>query len=345
MIVRSRSPLRLSFAGGGTDIEPYCWEHGGAVVSATISKYAYASLETRQDKEIHLESVDFLKNLQFRNVKELAYNNELDLLKACIKHMNESGHGINMWVRNDVPPRSGLGSSAAAFSAIIGLFNHMREDKSMTNYEIAKLAYRLEREELGIAGGHQDQYATVFGGINFIEFENGSVRVNPLKMKRDHVLEMEKHLVLVYTKDRPVGGDIIEEEKKRWKDDKEVLAALERTKELTEEVRHALMRGDFLRFGELLHETWEAKKRHSSLVSDRSINDIYDLAMKNGALGGKLSGAGAGGFMFFYCEPNKEHKVISALQAAGIMPISFTFDFQGLQTWEPAIRGFSHGLP
>ena len=340
MIVRSRSPLRLSFAGGGTDLAPYFCERGGAVVSATINKYSYATLETRQDKEIHIESVDFLKNLHFRNMSEIEYNSELDVLKAVIKNLNTSGRGFNMWVRTDVPPRSGLGASAAAFSAMIGLFNHMRAEKSMTNYEVAQLAYKLEREELGIGGGYQDQYATVFGGINYIEFGNGWVRVNPLKMRKDHILELEKHLVLVYTRDRQVNGDIIEDEKKRWKENKDVSDALDRTKELTQEIRYVLMRGDLLRFGELLHEAWESKKRHSALVSDKYINDVYDLALKNGAIGGKISGAGAGGFMFFYCEPNKEHRVISALQSAGLAPMSFTFDFEGLQTWEPTIRGF-----
>ena len=335
MIIRSRCPLRISFAGGGTDIAPYCYERGGAVVAATINKYSYASLETRQDKEIHIESVDFLKNLQFRNINEINYDNELDVLKAVINHLNTSGRGANIWMRSDVPPRSGLGASAAAFAAMIGLFNHMRAEKSMTQYEIAELAYKLEREELKIGGGFQDQYATVFGGINFIEFGNGWVRVNPLRMRKDHVLELEKHLVLVYTRDRPVGGDIIEAEKKGYRENKSVSDALDKTKEITQEVRYALARGDFLRFGDLLHEAWEAKKKHSSLVADKYINDIYDLAIKNGALGGKISGAGAGGFMFFYCEPNKEHRVINALKAAGMTPVSFTFDFEGLQTWEP----------
>lgn len=335
MIIRSRSPLRISFAGGGTDIPPYCHEKGGAVVSAAINKYSYATLETRQDKEIHLESVDFLKNMSFRSVSEIIYNNELDVIKAVIKNLNTTGRGVNIWMRSDVPPRSGLGASAAAFASLIGLFNHMRAERSMTNYEIAELAYKLEREELKIGGGYQDQYATVFGGLNYIEFGNGWVRVNPLRMKKSHVMELEKHLVMVYTRDRPVNGDIIEEEKKLYKEKKDISESLDKTKELAQEVRYALMKGDFMRFGDLLDEAWETKKKHSSLIADNFINNIYDLAMKNGALGGKVSGAGGGGFMFFYCEPNKEHRVIAALEAAGFKPISFTFDMEGLQTWEP----------
>jgi D-glycero-alpha-D-manno-heptose-7-phosphate kinase len=241
-------------------------------------------------------------------------------------------------MRSDVPPRSGLGASAAAFAAMIGLFNHMRAERSMTNYEIAELAYKLEREELGIGGGYQDQYATVFGGLNFIEFGNGWVRVNPMKMRKDHILELEKHIVLVYTRDRTVQGDIIEAEKKAWKEKKDVADALDKTKEIAHEIRFALIKGDLIKFGDLLNESWETKKKHSSLISDRYINEIYDLAMKNGAMGGKISGAGGGGFMFFLCEPNREHRVISALDAAGLKPVPFTFDFEGLQTWEPGME-------
>src|SRR3989344_84435 len=193
MIIRSRSPVRISFAGGGTDVPPYRDEKGGCVVSATINKYAYATLEQRADSIIHIHSADFLKSLEFKNTSEIEYNNELDLLKAVIKKMAPSA-GMNIFMRCDVPPKSGLGSSAAAFSAMIGLFNHMRKERKMTDYEVAELAYRLEREELKVGRGNQDQYATVFGGMNFIEFGNGWVKVNPLRMKKDHLLELEKHL-------------------------------------------------------------------------------------------------------------------------------------------------------
>jgi D-glycero-alpha-D-manno-heptose-7-phosphate kinase len=336
MIIRSRAPVRISFGGGGTDIPPYCHEYGGCVVSATINKYSYAGLETRDDQKIFIESVDFLKNLRFGDMSEITYNNELDLLKAVIKTLNQTDMGVNIWMRSDVPPRSGLGSSAAAFAAMIGLFNHMRSEKAMTNYEIAELAYRLEREELKIGGGYQDQYATVFGGINYIEFGSHGVRVNPIRLRKDHIMELEKHLVLAYAGERETSGDIIESEKKDYKTDKEKLEALEKTKQIAHEIRYALIRGDFEKFGMLLHESWETKKKHSALVSHKRINDIYDLARKNGAIGGKVSGAGGGGFMFFLCEPNKEHGVMNALEKTGAKPVNFTFDFEGLQTWEPS---------
>ncbi len=339
MIIRSRSPVRVSSGGGGTDVSPYCDEKGGCVVSATVNKYSYSTLQTRADQEIHLESADFLKNIRFGHVNDIVYNNELDLIKAVIKRFNTTGVGLSVFMRSDVPPKSGLGSSAAAFAAMIGLFNHMRREKKMTDYEVAELAYKLEREELKIGGGKQDQYATVFGGLNYIEFGNNWVRVNPLRMKKDHILELEKNMILLYTKPRETrdGGDIIRDQTKSYVNrEQDVIKAFDKTKEIAEEMRFALLRGDLNRFGQLLHEGWETKKRFSPMIANGYINDIYDLAIKNGAVGGKMTGAGGGGFMLFYCEPNKEHKVVEKMEQAGLKPFSFTFDFDGLQTWDVA---------
>ncbi|MFA4819910.1 MAG: GHMP kinase [Candidatus Aenigmatarchaeota archaeon] len=338
MIIRSRSPVRVSFGGGGTDCSPYCDENGGCVVSATINKYAYATLMTRLDQEIHVESADFLKSVKFGHVNEIVYNNELDLLKVVIKKMNTSGMGLNIFMRSSVPPKSGLGGSAAVFAAMIGLFNHMKREKKMTDYEVAELAHHLERDELKIGGGRQDQYATVFGGLNFIEFGKGWVRVNPLKMKKDHLLELEKNLILVYAGDKTVSSiqaDIITDQMKSYtQKNVDVVEALNKTKEIAQDMRYALLRGDFERFGNLLHEGWVEKKKFSSLMTTPHINNLYDIAKKNGALGGKITGSGGGGFMLFYCEPNKEHIVLEKLEQAGARPFTFTFDMEGLQTWE-----------
>lgn len=333
-MIKSRSPLRISFAGGGTDLPPYCHEKGGLVVSASIGKYAYATLTPRDDKEIHIESVDFLKSVKFDDCSQLDYNQELDVLKAVIKHLNPYDRGLNIWMRNDVPPRSGLGASAAAFSAMIGLFNHILAERGMTKYQIADLAFKLEREELGIAGGYQDQYATVFGGFNYIEVDKSGVRVEPIPLKDESIFELEKQLVLIYAKDRPIQGGVIEAEKKAYKENKAAAAALDHTKELAKEIRYSLIKSDFGRFGEILHEAWQSKKKHSSLVSDAFIDELYDTAIKQGAIGGKISGAGGGGFMFFLCRHNTEHKVREALEHMGAKSVPFTFDRDGLKTWE-----------
>lgn len=337
MIIRSRSPLRISFGGGGTDVPPVCDELGGCVVSATINKYSYATLAQRSDKEIHIESADFLKNIKFGSMSEIEYNNELDLLKAVIKKMNTSELGLDIFMRSDVPLKSGLGSSAASFAAMIGLFNHMKKERKMTNYEVAELAYKLEREELKIGGGKQDQYATVFGGLNFIEFGNKWVRVNPLKLKKDHILELEKHMILAFTQNRQTesSGDIIKDQISLFvKKDKNVREAFENTKTIAQEMRYALLRGDMESFGKLLHEAWESKKKHSRMISNPYIDSIYETARKNGAIGGKITGAGGGGFILFYCEQNKEHVVMEKLEKMGVKPMTFTFDWEGLQTWE-----------
>ncbi|MBI2579885.1 MAG: GHMP kinase [Candidatus Aenigmarchaeota archaeon] len=335
MIIRSRSPVRISFAGGGTDVPPYPEQKGGCVLSATINKYAYSTLESRGDGEIHIHSADFLKSLSFRNAEDMTYNSELDLLKAVIKRMNPS-IGMNIFMRCDVPPKSGLGSSAAAFSAMIGLFNHMKMERKMTDYEVAELAYTLERDELKVGRGRQDQYATVFGGINFIEFGRDWVRVNPLRIKKDHMLELEKHLVLAYIKPRHgTSNNIIDDQTRRYlSGDASTVEGFDRAKEVAVEMRYALLRGDLMRFGELLNEGWEAKKKFSPMISSRHIDDIYEMARRNGALGGKITGAGGSGFFLFFCEPNREHILSESLENHGLRPMTFTFDMDGLQTWD-----------
>ena len=333
MVFRSKAPVRISFAGGGTDVSPYCEEHGGCVVSASIDKYAFGSLEVRKDKEISMDDIRF-GSMSAGSIRDLTYDGKLDLLKAVVKHFNPE-QGVNLYLRNAVQPKSGLGSSAAAFVSIIGLFTRWMKEHRITDYEIAELAYELERVELQNKGGRQDQYISVFGGLNYIEFKGDDfVRVNPLRLKKDYVLELEKNLILAYTMDRNKSGDVIEDQTKSYLSNKKtVVEALHTTKGIAEEVHYALRKGDLNRFGELLDEGWTVKKKFSPLITNKHIDSLYELARKNGAIGGKISGAGGGGYMFFYCEPNKESKVAQKLREAGATIVDFTFDFEGLQTW------------
>lgn len=335
MFIRSRAPVRISFAGGGTDVSPYTEEHGGCIVSATINKYAWGSLKPGKGREVSLKDTH-TELTRFDSVDELAYGGPLDLLAAVVKNMHGGSKGLSMVLRGDIPPRSGLGSSASAFVALIGLFNHLRREDRLTDYEIAELAYRLEREELGNKGGRQDQYATVFGGLNYIEFKGDDfVKVNPLRIKKDYLLELEKNLILVHVMDRSQSGDIISDQVKSYTDKKKsVVEALHSVKALAEETHKALRKGDLNRFGELLHEGWVEKKKFSSLMSNDYIDKVYDVARKSGALGGKISGAGGGGHMIFYCESGREEDVARKLTEAGANVRSFSFDMQGLQTWE-----------
>ncbi|MFH1055284.1 MAG: GHMP kinase [Candidatus Altiarchaeota archaeon] len=335
MVIHTRAPVRISFGGGGTDVSPYTEEHGGCVVSAAINKYASGSVELRKDREIHLKD-SHTKGLTFKSTDDIKYGTPLDLLAAVVKNMHSTKEGLNLRLRGDVPPRSGLGSSASAFIALIGLFNHMRRESRMTDYEIAELAYNLEREELHNKGGRQDQYASVFGGINYIEFRGHDfVRVNPVRMRRAHHLELEKNLVLVHIMERSKSGDIISDQIDSYvKGKKEVVAALHKVKALAEETHHSLRKGDLNRFGELLHEGWVEKKKFSPMMSNEHIDRLYEKARKHGAIGGKIGGAGGGGHMILYCESGREEEVAKVFSDAGSTVRSFSFDMHGLQTWE-----------
>ncbi len=327
--------MRISFAGGGTDVSPYTEEHGGCVVSATINKYAWASLEMRDDGKVWLKD-SHGGPVTFDSVGKIKYGGPMDLLSAVVKEMHSNGKGVKLTLRGDIPPRSGLGSSASAFVSLIGVFNFLRRENRMTDYEIAELAFKLEREELGNKGGRQDQYASVFGGLNFIEFRGDDfVRVNTLRLRKNSLLELEKNLLLVHVMDRSQSGDIITDQVKSYVDgEKKVVEALHKVKALTEETNSALRKGDLNRFGELLHEGWVEKKKFSPLMSNEYIDKVYAAARKNGALGGKISGAGGGGHMILYCESGKEEAVADQVREMGAHVRSFSFDMEGLQTWE-----------
>ncbi|MFH2020851.1 MAG: GHMP kinase [archaeon] len=334
MIIRCRAPVRISFGGGGTDVSPYCEDHGGCVINAAINKYAFASLELRKDEKIVLESFDFNEKKEFHSLDELKYDGDLDLLKSAVLHYRKTG--INLSLRSDVPPRSGLGSSASAFVAVIGLFNHLKKEHAMTDYEVAELAYTLERKELKNHGGRQDQYATVFGGINFMEFKGDDfVRINPLKVKKDVTFELEKNLVLINLGIRKNSGDIIADQTKRYVEKKDdVVSALNRSKELAIEMNKCLIKGDLNGFGSLMHEAWFEKKKYSNMITNEKIEKMYEEARKAGAIGGKITGAGGGGHMIFYCRPNTEQIVSLTLKRLGAEIVPFSFDFEGMQTWE-----------
>jgi D-glycero-alpha-D-manno-heptose-7-phosphate kinase len=336
MIIRSRAPVRVSFAGGGTDVSPYTEEYGGCALNAAIRRYAWATLETRTDSKISLESYDLDEKLTCSSRSELQYDGHLDLLKAVIHAYPHVSTGFNLFLRSDFPPRSGLGGSASAFIATIGVFDYLLREYRQSSYEIAELAHHLEREVLKIKGGRQDQYAAVFGGINFIEFKgNDFVRVNPLRLPEDYLLEFEKHLVLVQLPEARGQSDnvIVDQMKRASKKDSASLLALHQTKEIAFKMKRSLLRGDFNEFGKLLDEAWEEKKRFSPLITNPTIDKLYLLAKEAGAIAGKITGAGGGGHMLFYCKPNKEQEVVNALVKSGAKAVDLQFDTQGLQVW------------
>ncbi len=332
-IIRSKAPLRLSFAGGGTDVSPYADERGGCVLNATIDKYAFGSLMPTEDGILTIDSLDYHVVQRHEVDRQLVYDGELDLVKAVVNAFEPAASkGCDIFIHCDAPPGSGLGSSSAMVVAQIGLFKE-RLRIPITDYEIAELAYRIERVDAGIPGGRQDHYAATVGGFNFIEFRRGQVIVNTLRMKPEVVHELEYNLLLCYLGGtRPAG--IIDSQVDGYKARRQgSIEAMDALKDLAVEMKENLLRGELSGFGRLLHHGWEAKKKLATSISNPRIDELYETAIKAGALGGKLTGAGGGGYAIFYCEFKKKHRVAEALARLGVSMVPFSFVDRGLQTW------------
>jgi len=334
MLIRAKAPLRISFAGGGTDIAPYPQIEGGCVICATINKYAYGSLRPTENNQINIKSLDFDTFLNYRINEEIIYDGKLDLIKAAIiKFEGIKSQGFDLFLHSDAPPGSGLGSSSTMMVTLVGLLKEFKK-MSLTDYEIANLAYIIERKDLGIRGGLQDQYAATFGGFNYIEFLKDKIIVNPLRISQDVINELEHNLILCYTGKTRVSDNIIDDQVNRYKKgEAECLESMKKLKEITIKIKNALLHRELNKFGELLYEAWENKKKMSGKISNFQIDKMYKLAIKNGAIGGKVTGAGGGGYMLFYCPFEKKHQVVKVLKEMGGMITEFGFEFNGLQTW------------
>jgi len=335
MLVRSKAPLRISFSGGGTDVPPYPQTKGGVVLSSTINKYAYASLIPLKDKNVtRVVSLDYERTLECKNEEDLEYNGDLDLVKSVIKNMKIVNKGIEVYLHSDAPPGSGLGSSSTIVVSLIGLFRHWL-NMPLTNYDIADLAYKIERVDLGIKGGLQDQYAATFGGFNFIEFLENMVIVNPLKIPDDVVEELNYSLLLCYTGKRRLSANIIQDQVDGVVKKKEsVIRAMEELKSITIKMKNALLQGRLNDFGSLLHYAWENKKKMANKITAPFIDEMYAAACKKGALGGKILGAGGGGYLLIYAPFNRSRVIGEELERLGGKMVNFDFEFRGLRTWE-----------
>lgn len=336
MIIRARAPLRISFAGGGTDVPPYCDEKGGAVLNATINRYAYATIRTTEDHKITATSLDYDATISYGIDDPFVYDGQLDLAKGVLDHFRRQNgfrNGLEVYLHNDAPPGSGLGSSSAI---VVALITALREylGQPLDAYQIADAAYQIERIEVGIKGGKQDQYASAFGGFNFIEFNKDTTIVHPLRLRQDTICEIEYSLVFAYIGGQRFSGHIIEKQINNYsRREKSAVESLDKLKKLAYEAKNAILRGKFRQFGELLGESWENKKRMAEGISTPWIDEIYEEAQKAGALGGKISGAGGGGFMFFYCEPQRRFAVQERLRALGAQLVNFTFTQEGAYAW------------
>ena len=334
MIIRAKAPLRVSFAGGGTDVPPFPEREGGCVLNATINRYAYGTIATRQDQQICVRSLDFGVSVSFGTSDKPVYDGKLDLVKAAIHRIGgPPSIGFDLFLHSDAPPGSGLGASSAMMVALVGLLKEFN-NLPLTDYDVADLAYVIERHELGIQGGLQDQYAASFGGINYIEFLADHVVVNPLKVSADVVNELQYNLLLCYTGKMRLSSHVIQDQVQRYeRGEAESLGALREMKALTIEMKNALLRRRLDRFGALLHEEWQHKKRMSPRISSPEIDHLYETARRRGAIGGKITGAGGGGYMLLYCHFNQKQDVAEAMKELGCTIAEIGFEPSGLQTW------------
>ena len=334
MSLRAKAPLRVSFAGGGTDVRPFPTTDGGCVLSATINRFAYGSLRPRRDRQITIESVDYGTSLDFGVKDPMMFDGKLDMVKAVIRELGASEEeGYDLLLHSSAAPGSGLGSSSTVMVCLIGLLKE-RYKLDLNDYEIAQMAYHVEREQLGIHGGSQDQYAAVFGGFNFIEFGDDSVVVNPLRIRDDIVNELEHNMLLAYTGMTRASSEIIEDQTQRLESGvDDTVGGLREQKRLAVEMKAALLRSQLSLFGELLGHAWEQKKRMSTKITNAYIDEICAAARSHGALGGKVTGAGGGGYVLHYCDFHKKHKVADALSSMGAAVEEFAFVKRGLVTW------------
>jgi D-glycero-alpha-D-manno-heptose-7-phosphate kinase len=338
MIIRSRAPLRLGLAGGGTDVSPYSDRYGGAVLNATVNLYAYATIEPGSDNKIAIRSIDKKAELIVDTSAELVIDGNLDLIKGVynrvVKEYGLKPLSFTLTTFVDVPAGSGLGTSSTLVTTVLGAFTEWLR-LPLGEYDLARLAYDIERNDLGMAGGKQDQYAATFGGVNFMEFfENDKVIVNPLRV-RDHVLnELSNNIILFNTKTSRISSEIIEVQQKNVNEGySKSVEAMHRIKELAVRMKEAILKGELDRMGEILNISWEYKKQMASGITNDKIDEIYKVALKAGATGGKITGAGGGGFMFFYCPANSRYGVIDALGKFGGQARRYEFTRQGLETW------------
>ncbi|GHT48901.1 dehydrogenase [Bacteroidia bacterium] len=337
-LYRSKAPLRIGLAGGGSDVSPYSDLYGGAILNATISLYAYANIEPLTEPKIILESLEREEYLEFPLLGELPVDGTLDLLKGVYNRIRRdyapACKGFRLSTCVDVPAGSGLGTSSTLTVAILGAFIKWLQ-LPLGSYDIAQYAYDIERQDLQMVGGKQDQYAATFGGVNYMEFYEGNkVIVNPLRIDKPHLHELENNLLLYFTQTTHVSSDIIAEQQKNvTTHNTSSVEAMHKIKTQAQEMKEALLTGKIDRIGEIFDEGFACKRQMATNVSTPLLDEIYEVAKQAGASGGRISGAGGGGFMLFYCPNNKKFRVMKALERFGGQFYLYRFVKDGLFTW------------
>ena len=328
-MIITRTPVRISFGGGGTDIPGFYEEHGGAVVSITINKYFYSFYNPRDDEKIQMISSDFQSLLSVDDFYSLKFGEGFDIPSAVIKHFRLY-HGFDLFTASEIPPGSGLGSSGAVTVNMVRLCSKLKNE-TMTQRQIAEDAFFIQRQILNLPIGKQDEYAAAYGGLNFIEFSEKDVSVNPIQIDPDTKKNLEKNLLLFFTKKTRQASTILQRQEDSIKGkDTSIIEAMIEVKNNAYHIKEALEVGDLKRFGSLLDQAWNSKKKMSPEISNDYLDRIYEIASQNGALGGKIAGAGGGGYFMFYCEEEKQENLKSAMASEKLAFLDFNFSDKGV---------------
>lgn len=339
MIIRSKAPLRLGLAGGGSDVSPYSDIYGGLVLNATINLYTYCTIEEIDEDRIVINSYDANCFESYPLSSELEIDGNASLIKGVynriVKDYQIVPRGFRITTYNDAPVGSGLGTSSSMVVCILKAFIEWLS-LPLGDYETSRLAYEIERKDLNLSGGKQDQYAAAFGGFNFMEFlKEDLVIVNPLKIKRWIVDELEASIVLYFTGASRSSAKIINEQKENTtKGNSDAIEAMHKIKQSAIDMKLALLKGDMRAFADILGKGWENKKKMANAITNPMIQEAFDTAIPAGALSGKVSGAGGGGFIMFMVEPTKKKDVMSALDKLSGFVMPFQFTDGGAHGWK-----------
>ena len=341
-----RSPVRISFGGGGTDIPSYYEQFDGAVLSAAINKYFYTVLQKRDDGKIQIISADLRTMETWQNIERMEVcGNALEIPLAVLKDFG-CEVSLNLFLASEIPPGTGLGSSASVCVNLIKVLAAYHQ-LSLSKYDLAERAFHIARNILGRPVGKQDEYASAFGGLNFISFfRDGKTHVEPVRLAPELARELQSSLMLFFTGQSHHSWTILkEQEESTRKSDGRQVEYLHEIRKLAEPMKEALLAGELNRFGLLLHDGWEIKKELSSKISNEHINEMYGAALRNGATGGKITGAGGGGFLLLFCLPSRQQNVRQALASMGAQEMGFEFDFHGAEVVanDPFIDGDENG--
>jgi D-glycero-alpha-D-manno-heptose-7-phosphate kinase len=327
-----RSPVRISFGGGGTDLPAYYEQFGGAVLNAAINKYFYTILGRRSDECIQIISSDLRVCESWRGLSAMEIEGSgLEIPVAALKYLGREMY-VDLFLASEIPPGTGLGSSASVCVNVVKTLSSYLH-LPLSKQELAETAFHIARHVMRRHVGKQDEYAASFGGINFIEFlPNGNTRVQATGLGPATLAELQNNLLLFFTGAAHHSWGILEEQEKSTESNRQrPVRALHEIKELAYRMRDALCAGDLHGFASMLHSSWLAKRQVSPRISNSRIDALYDLAISNGALGGKITGAGGGGFLLLFCEPARQAEVRLALISRGLKEMTFNFDFQGAQ--------------